>query len=107
MHLSDRCRTRTLSWVRAHNDVPAIIRLRVPWAGWTWPGPNFTWPLLMFASAFPETLMGRMNKVYLGRPLSIKTRKALLASVRPSQRVFLRADTGDVPEVDVPVPAAV
>ena len=78
---------------------------------WLWKlrrlnGPNFTWPLFMFASAFPESLMGRMKKVYLGRPLALKSRKELLATVRSSQRVFLRSDTGDTPEMEVPVPAA-
>jgi len=62
-------------------------------------GPNFTWPMFMFASAFPETLMGKMGKIYLGRPIKIKTRKELLATIRPSQRKFLRADTGDLPEM--------
>src|SRR5262245_40475076 len=71
---------------------------------WLWKlrklnGPNFTWPLFMFASAFPESLMARMGKIYLGRPLTIKSRKELLATVRPAQRRFLRADTGDLPEM--------
>jgi radical SAM superfamily enzyme YgiQ (UPF0313 family) len=71
---------------------------------WLWKlrklnGPNFTWPMFMFASAFPESLMGKMGKIYLGRSLRIKSRKELLATVRPNQRKFLRVDTGDVPEV--------
>jgi radical SAM superfamily enzyme YgiQ (UPF0313 family) len=71
---------------------------------WLWKlrklnGPNFTWPMFMFASAFPESLMGRMGKIYLGRPIRIKTRKELLATIRPNQRKFLRADTGDLPEL--------
>ena len=70
---------------------------------WLWKlrklnGPNFTWPMFMFASAFPESLMGKMGKIYLGRPIKIKTRKELLATIRPNQRRFLRADTGDLPE---------
>jgi radical SAM superfamily enzyme YgiQ (UPF0313 family) len=70
---------------------------------WLWKlrrlnGPNFTWPMFMFASAFPESLMGKMGKIYLGRPLRIKSRKELLATVRPNQRRFLRADAGDLPE---------
>ena len=69
---------------------------------WLWKlrklnGPNFTWPLLMFASAVPESLMARMGKIHRGRPLSIKTRKELLATIRPAQRAFLRPDTGDLP----------
>jgi radical SAM superfamily enzyme YgiQ (UPF0313 family) len=65
-------------------------------------GPGFTWPLFMFSSALPETLMGRMNKLHIGRPMHIKTRKELLLTVKPSMRRHLRADTGDVPEVPVP-----
>ncbi len=73
-------------------------------------GPNFTWPLLMFASACPESVMGRLGKIYVGRPLVIKTRRELLEAIRPNQRRFLRADTGDVPPAKgaepAPVPAA-
>lgn len=76
---------------------------------WAWKlrrlnGPGFTWPLLMFASALPESLMGRMGKIYLGRPLHIKTRKELLSTIKPHMRRFLRPDTGDMPD-DVPPPA--
>jgi radical SAM superfamily enzyme YgiQ (UPF0313 family) len=72
---------------------------------WLWKlrklnGPNFTWPMFMFASAFPESLMGRMGKIYLGRPLAIKSRRELLETVRPNQRRFLRADTGDLPPIE-------
>jgi radical SAM superfamily enzyme YgiQ (UPF0313 family) len=76
---------------------------------WLWKlrklnGPNFTWPLFMFASALPESLMGKMGKVYLGQPMRIKSRKELLATVRANQRHFLRADTGDMPEMpDTPI----
>jgi len=35
----------------------------------------------------------------VGRPLKIKTRRELLATVRPSQWRYLRKDTGDVPEI--------
>jgi radical SAM superfamily enzyme YgiQ (UPF0313 family) len=61
-------------------------------------GPNFTAPLLMFASAAPENVLDRLGKIYVGRPLAIKTRRELLATVRPSQWRYLRPDTGDVPE---------
>jgi radical SAM superfamily enzyme YgiQ (UPF0313 family) len=61
-------------------------------------GPHFTWPLLMFANALPESVMAQLGKIHVGPPLSIKTRKALLETVRPSQRRFLRADTGDMPD---------
>ena len=74
---------------------------------WAWKlrklnGPGFTWPLFMFANAMPEIVMGKMGKLHIGRPLRIKTRKELLATVRPSQWRYLRADTGDVPEGIVP-----
>lgn len=62
-------------------------------------GPNFTWPLLMFSSAMPESMMARLGKLYAPRPLAIKTRKELLETVRASQRRFLRADTGDLPDM--------
>jgi radical SAM superfamily enzyme YgiQ (UPF0313 family) len=76
---------------------------------WLWKlrklnGPSFTWPMFMFASAFPESLMGRMGKIYLGRPVTIKSRRELLATIRPNQRRFLRPDTGDLPEPE-PEPA--
>jgi radical SAM superfamily enzyme YgiQ (UPF0313 family) len=70
---------------------------------WAWRlrklnGPQFTWPLFMFASALPESLMASMGKLYQGRPLSIKTRRELLATLKPNQRQFIRADTGDLPD---------
>jgi len=76
---------------------------------WLWKlrklnGPNFTWPMFMFASALPESLMDRMGKIYVGRPIKIKSRKELLATIRPNQRKFLRADTGDLP-TDAPADA--
>lgn len=61
-------------------------------------GPNFTWPLLLFAGAMPERLMGKLGKIYLGKPLSIKSRKELLRTIRPAHWKYLRADTGDLPE---------
>jgi radical SAM superfamily enzyme YgiQ (UPF0313 family) len=61
-------------------------------------GPNFTWPLLMFAGAMPEKWMERMGKVYIGRPLKTKSRKELLASVRPNFWQYFRPDNGDLPE---------
>ncbi len=60
-------------------------------------GPNFTWPLLMFASALPERIMERMGKIYTGKPLRVKSRRELLATVKPQHWKFLRADNGDLP----------
>jgi hypothetical protein len=68
-------------------------------------GPNFTWPLLMFASALPESAMARLGKIHRARPLAIKSRKQLLETVRPSQRQHLRIDTGDLPEMPAAPPA--
>jgi hypothetical protein len=70
---------------------------------WAWKlrklnGPGFTWPLFMFANALPESLMARMGKIHMGRPLNIKTRKELLATIKPHQHQFLRADCGDLPD---------
>jgi radical SAM superfamily enzyme YgiQ (UPF0313 family) len=61
-------------------------------------GPDFTWPLFMFASALPERFMARLGKIYEGRPLRIKSRKELLATIKPAMRRYLRPDTGDMPD---------
>lgn len=61
-------------------------------------GPNFTWPLMMFAGALPERLLARMGKLYRGKPLPIKSRKELLATIKPQHWRYLRPDTGDLPE---------
>jgi hypothetical protein len=76
---------------------------------WAWRlrklnGPHFTWPLLMFSSALPERLMGAMGKIHVGAPLTVKTRKELLATIKPHQWRYLRADNGDLPEDPPPVP---
>jgi hypothetical protein len=70
---------------------------------WIWKlrkmnGPNFTWPLLLFASALPERLMARMGKIYSGRPLAVKSRKELLATLKPQHWKHLRPDNGDMPD---------
>jgi hypothetical protein len=61
-------------------------------------GPNFTWPLWMFSGAISEKNLNRLGKIYLGKPLKIKTRKELIATLRPNDWQFLRADNGDLPE---------
>jgi radical SAM superfamily enzyme YgiQ (UPF0313 family) len=60
-------------------------------------GPNFFWPLLMFAGVLPERLMIRLGVLYGGRPLAVKTRAELLAAMKPHYRQFVRPDTGDLP----------
>ena len=70
---------------------------------WAWKlrklnGPGFTWPLMMFASALPESLMGALGKIYIGKKLNVKTRKELLETIKPHQWQYLRADCGDLPD---------
>ena len=65
-------------------------------------GPNFTWPLLMFSGAIAERDLARIGKIYVGRPLQTKSRKELLATIRPTYRRHLRPDNGDLPEESVP-----
>ncbi len=61
-------------------------------------GPNFTWPLLMFAGLAPEKLLDMMGKIYLGKPIKVKTRKELLATLKPHHLRHMRPDNGDLPE---------
>lgn len=67
-------------------------------------GPNFTWPLWMFSGAISEKNLNRMGKIYMGKPLKIKTRKELIATLRPNDWQFLRADNGDLPDGYTPPP---
>jgi hypothetical protein len=36
--------------------------------------------------------MARMGKIYIGRPVRVKSRKELLATIKPQHRKYLRAD---------------
>jgi radical SAM superfamily enzyme YgiQ (UPF0313 family) len=65
-------------------------------------GPNFKWPLLMFSSAMSEKMMGRLGKIYTGKPVKVKSRKELIAGLKPHYLQYLRADNGDLPEGYVP-----
>ncbi len=70
---------------------------------WLWKlrkmnGPNFTWPLFLFAGALPEWLMAKMGKIYTGRPMQVKSRKELLATIKPQHWKYLRPDNGDLPD---------
>jgi hypothetical protein len=69
-------------------------------------GPNFTWPLFMFSGTIPEEILEKMGKIYIGKPLKTKTRKELLASVRPNYWPYFRTDNGDLPEGYAPAPSA-
>ena len=65
-------------------------------------GPNFTWPMMMFCGAVPENLLYATGKLYKGKPITVKTRAELLASIKPNYWKFLREDTGDLPGMDAP-----
>jgi len=56
----------------------------------------------MFSKVISEERLARMGKIYIGKPLKTKTRKELLASVKPHYWQFLRADNGDLPDGYVP-----
>jgi hypothetical protein len=45
-----------------------------------------------------EEMMASMGKIYLGKRLKTKTRKELLATIRPNQWQYLREDCGDLPD---------
>ena len=61
-------------------------------------GPNFTWPLMMFAGMAPERILRSIGKIHVGKPLAPKSRRELIASLRPNFLKHLRADNGDLPE---------
>ena len=60
-------------------------------------GPNFTWPLMMFAGVAPERILRAVGKIHVGKPLALKSRRELIASLRPNFLNYLRADNGDLP----------
>ena len=62
-------------------------------------GPNFTYPLLMFSGLLSEKRLAKMGKIYMGKPLEIKSRKELIATLKPKMQQYLRPDNGDLPEV--------
>lgn len=61
-------------------------------------GPNFTWPLMMFAGVAPERALQALGKIHAGKPLASKSRRELIATLRPNYLKHLRADNGDLPE---------
>ena len=42
--------------------------------------------------------MAKLGKIYIGKLLNTKSRKKLLATIRPNHRQYLRPDTGYMPE---------
>jgi hypothetical protein len=61
-------------------------------------GPSFTWPLMMFAGVAPERILQSVGKIHVGKSLLSKSRRELIASLRPNHRKHLRADNGDLLE---------
>jgi hypothetical protein len=51
----------------------------------------------MFSGSLSESVLAKRGKIYMGKPIEIKTRGELLASLRPNYWQFLREDNGDVP----------
>jgi hypothetical protein len=47
-----------------------------------------------------------MGKIYRGKPLKVKTRRELIASLKPKDWQYLHADNGDMPIERVPPIAA-
>ncbi len=43
-------------------------------------------------------MMGRLGKIYTGKPITVKSRKELIAGLKPHYLQYLRADNGDLPE---------
>ncbi|MEQ1922865.1 MAG: hypothetical protein ABL952_10190 [Pyrinomonadaceae bacterium] len=64
-------------------------------------GPNFTYPLMMFAGLLSEKRLAKMGKIYLGKPIEVKTRAELLATLKPNMLKHLREDCGDLPEEEL------
>ncbi len=65
-------------------------------------GPNFTYPLWMFSGILSEKRLEKMGKIYIGKPLDLLSRKELIATLKPKQLQYLRADNGDLPEDFMP-----
>ena len=46
--------------------------------------------------------MGRMGKIYTGKPVNVKSRKELIAGLKPHYWQYLREDNGDLPDGHIP-----
>jgi radical SAM superfamily enzyme YgiQ (UPF0313 family) len=55
-------------------------------------GPHCTWPLMMFSGVVPERLLARYGKIYIGRIERTKSRRGLIAGVRPHYQQFFSVD---------------
>ena len=58
--------------------------------------------MMMFCSALPENLLYAAGKLYKGRPIKVKTRAELLASIKGNYWKYLRDDAGDMPTAPPP-----
>ena len=56
----------------------------------------------MFSGAISEKNLQRMGRIYRGKPLKTKNRGELIASLKPKDWQYLRADNGDMPVEFVP-----
>ena len=54
-----------------------------------------------------EKRLAKMGKIYLGRPIEVKDRKELIATLKPNMLKHMRADNGDLPEGHMPEAKAV
>ena len=61
-------------------------------------GPNFTWPLMMFAGVASEKVLQRIGKIHVSKPLVAKSRRELIAGLRPNYLKHMRVDNSDLPE---------
>jgi hypothetical protein len=57
----------------------------------------------MFSGSISETWLDRMGKIYIGKPMKTKSRKELIASLKPQHLRFLRSDNGDFPDGYTPL----
>jgi radical SAM superfamily enzyme YgiQ (UPF0313 family) len=55
-------------------------------------GPNSTWPVMMFSGILPERLLARYGRIYIGGIGRTKSRRELIAAVRPAFQRFFRRD---------------
>jgi hypothetical protein len=46
----------------------------------------------------PERILQGMGKIHVGKPVVSKSRRELIASLRPNHLKHLRGDNGDMPE---------
>jgi hypothetical protein len=60
----------------------------------------------MFSGAISEKNLQRMGKIYAGKPIRVKTRRELIASLKPRDWQYLRVDNGDLPLEYAPPVAA-